>query len=397
MPLGHQATEMGTGSAAIGVRNAARAGQGASVPERDARGESSPILEVSSVSHAFGAFRALDRVSVSLRANEIVALLGPSGCGKTTLLRMIAGFVRQAEGHVRIDGRVVDRSPPGARNIGIVFQNYALFPHLTVFENVAYGLRARGAPRAEIGPRATAALETVRMTALADRLPRQLSGGQQQRVAIARALVTRPRLILLDEPFAALDKNLRLEMQQEVKRLQRERGLTAILVTHDQDEAMSVADRVAVMQHGRIEQIDTPAQIYDHPATLFVNGFVGAANLLRGRLIDRAGGRCTVALDAGATLTLLDDRDLPVGERVIVSVRPEHLVLEPGAAPDRWGVEVQARTNVGGTLREELRAADGTTLVRLSTRVPGDLAPASVETLTCGLRRPDCVNLFPFE
>lgn len=394
MPRRHSATDAEAQFPALGTPEALHADRADRAPERD---DASSILEVGNVSHAFGAFKALDGVSVALRSNEIVALLGPSGCGKSTLLRTIAGFVRQSSGEVRIDGRVVDGLRPGARNIGIVFQNYALFPHLSVFENIAYGLRARGVSRAEIGPRVASALETVRMAALAGRSPRQLSGGQQQRVAIARALVTQPRLILLDEPFAALDKHLRLEMQAEVKRLQREQGLTAILVTHDQDEAMSVADRVAVMRRGRIEQIDTPARIYDRPATLFVNGFVGAANLLPGRVTGRAGGRCTVTLDARAILTLPDRPDVPVGGRVIVSVRPEHLLLESDAAPDRWRVELRARTSVGGTLREELQAEDGTDLVRLSTRSPGIPVPASTDATCCRLRDPECANLFPLD
>lgn len=356
-----------------------------------------PILQVNGVTHAFGSFRALDDVSVAVRANEIVALLGPSGCGKSTLLRTIAGFVHQTRGDILIGGRAVDRLPPGKRNIGIVFQNYALFPHLSVVENVAYGLKARGVSRQEIAPRTRAALETVRMTAFTDRMPRQLSGGQQQRVALARALVTEPTLILLDEPFAALDKNLRLEMQAEVKRLQRDRGLTAILVTHDQDEAMSVADRIAVMHHGRVEQIDSPAHVYDRPATLFVNGFVGATNLLAGRVADRSAGRCAVDLDVGATLSVAERHHLPVGRRVVVSVRPEHLMLFPSPAPGRWPVELRARTVIGGTLREELRAGDGTDLVRVTARMPDGAAPVQPGPFFCGMRDADCANLFPID
>ena len=356
-----------------------------------------PLLEVKGVTHSFGGFRALDDVSVAVRPNEIVALLGPSGCGKSTLLRSIAGFVRHAQGQIRIAGGVVDALPPGKRNIGIVFQNYALFPHLSVFENVAYGLRARGVPSAQIAPRTRAALETVRMTTFEERMPRQLSGGQQQRVALARALVTEPSIILLDEPFAALDKNLRIEMQAELKRLQREKGLTAILVTHDQDEAMSVADRIAVMRQGRIEQIDSPARLYDRPATLFVNGFVGAANLLPGKIAAVANGRCSVELVSGATLNVVERSALPVGRGVLVSVRPEHLLLFTSPAPDRWPVQLRASASIGGSLREELLTAEGTELVRTSTRAPGSPAWEAAGPLTCGLRDGDCANLFPID
>ena len=353
-----------------------------------------PILEVTDITHAFGGALALDDVSVAVRPNEIVALLGPSGCGKSTLLRTIAGFVRQSKGQVRIAGRVVDQLPPGQRNIGIVFQNYALFPHLSVFENVAYGLRARGMSKAALRPRTTSALETVRMGAFGDRMPRQLSGGQQQRVALARALATEPTLILLDEPFAALDKNLRIEMQAEIKRLQRERGLTAILVTHDQDEAMNVADRIAVMRSGRVEQIDEPARIYDRPATLFVNGFVGAANLLPGQVAAQADGRCTVQLGTGAVLSVAHAGALAVDQHVMVSVRPEHLMLFDADAPDRWRVTLRARGNVGGLMREEFRAADGTELTRLSTRLPDSVAGHGPGPLICGVRDPECANVF---
>jgi putative spermidine/putrescine transport system ATP-binding protein len=226
-----------------------------------------------------------------------VALLGPSGCGKTTLLRIVAGFIAQTNGKVIIGDRPIDELPPNRREIGIVFQNYALFPHMTVAENIAYGLAARGESRAVQAERVAEMLATVRMEGFADRKPRQLSGGQQQRVALARALAIRPRILLLDEPFAALDKNLRLDMQIEIKRLQRQFALTAIMVTHDQDEAMSIADRIAVMSQGRIEQLGSPVEIYDEPATLFVNNFIGSSNLLTGRVEAVTEGDCRVVLD----------------------------------------------------------------------------------------------------
>src|SRR5215510_8571194 len=247
-------------------------------------------LDIHAVTHRYGSVTAVADVSLAVRAGEIVALLGPSGCGKTTLLRVVAGFVRQSAGSVRIDGKPVDHLPANLRNVGIVFQSYALFPHMTVADNVAYGLEARGVSRATVRQRVDRFLEVVRLGEFRNRLPRQLSGGQQQRVAVARALAVEPTVLLLDEPFSALDKGLRLDMQLELKRLQRQFGLTAILVTHDQDEAMSVADRIAVMNHGRVEQFDTPTHVYDSPATLFVSGFVGTTNLLPGRAMESANG-----------------------------------------------------------------------------------------------------------
>ena len=266
-------------------------------------GRSGHSLDLESITHSFGSVKVVDDVSLPIEAGELVALLGPSGCGKTTLLRIIGGFVAQSAGRVRVDGRPIDDLPANRRDIGIVFQNYALFPHMTVTENVAYGLRARGAPRALIRERVARMLAVVQLEALRERMPRQLSGGQQQRVALARALAVEPRILLLDEPFGALDKNLRLDMQIEVKRLQRQFGITAILVTHDQEEAMTMADRIAVMSRGHVEQFASPVDIYDRPSTLFVNCFVGTANLPKPGRPRRLAGSPSVALDAGAVLT----------------------------------------------------------------------------------------------
>ena len=285
-------------------------------------------VQLESITHRFGATTAVDDVSLPVEAGELIALLGPSGCGKTTLLRIIGGFIVPTAGSVRVDGRSIDHLPASRRDIGVVFQNYALFPHMTVYENVAYGLRARHAPRELIRERVARMLATVQLEALAERMPRQLSGGQQQRVALARALAVEPRILLLDEPFGALDKNLRLDMQIEVKRLQRQFGITAILVTHDQEEAMSLADRIAVMHRGRVEQFASPVEVYDRPRTLFVNSFVGTANLLAGEIVARESGMCVVALDAGVTV------DVPgeIGsKRIVVSARPENLRLYPDA------------------------------------------------------------------
>ncbi len=309
-------------------------------------------LEVAAVSLSYGGTRIVDEVSLDVGRGELVALLGPSGCGKTTLLRAIAGFLRPVSGRIAFDGLRVDHLPPGDRRVGIVFQNYALFPYMSVAENVGYGLEARRVPRGEIRPRVTAALEAVRMAGFADRRPRQLSGGQQQRVALARAIVTEPAVLLLDEPFAALDRSLRLDLQLEIKRLQRRLGLTAVLVTHDQDEAMTMADRMAVMRAGRIEQIGEPSTVYDAPANRFVAGFVGVSVELPGRVIETGGERCAVLLDAGARIEVAHSL-LPAvpgpDRRVIMTVRPEHLALYDDAAPDRLAGELRQSVPIAAT------------------------------------------------
>jgi len=268
-------------------------------------------LTLERITHRFGALTAVDAVQLAIAGGEMLALLGPSGCGKSTLLRIVAGFIAQSGGEVRFDEQSVDHLPPNRRGVGIVFQNYALFPHMTVAGNVAYGLQAQRWPRERVAARVAEMLGLVHMEQLAARLPRELSGGQQQRIALARCLAVDPKILLLDEPFGALDKNLRLDMQIEVKRLQREYGITTILVTHDQEEALSMADRIAVMNQGRIEQVARPTEIYDRPATPFVNQFVGTTNVL-------------TAAVAGAW----------TGARgAMVSVRPEQLRIarEPGA------------------------------------------------------------------
>jgi putative spermidine/putrescine transport system ATP-binding protein len=312
-------------------------------------------LDVEDLTVRYGGFTALDAVSLSVAGGEVVALLGPSGCGKTTLLRTVAGFITQASGRVRIDGTAIDDLPANRRRVGIVFQNYALFPHMSVADNVAYGLHARGEKGPKAAARVSELLEMVQLGALAQRRPAQLSGGQQQRVALARALAIEPSILLLDEPFAALDRSLRLDMQMEIKRLQRQLGLTAILVTHDQDEAMSVADRIAVMQRGRIDQLGTPVEVYDNPATPFVAGFIGTTNRLP--CIATAEG---VTLHAGATLPLA--HSLPPGSPAMLTIRPEQLTLSSEAAPDTWPVALGLAVPLGGQTVREVRCTDGTAL-----------------------------------
>jgi putative spermidine/putrescine transport system ATP-binding protein len=291
-----------------------------------ARGARGHELHLDGISHRFGDFVAIHEVRLELRAGELVALLGPSGCGKSTLLRILSGFIRQTEGRVLFDNECVDHLPPNRRGVGIVFQNYALFPHMTVRQNVAYGLEAHHWQRDRISARVEEMLDLVHMRAFAERLPRQLSGGQQQRIALARCLAVDPKILMLDEPFGALDKNLRLDMQIEVKRLQRDYGITTILVTHDQEEALSMADRIAVMHRGRIEQLAAPTDIYDRPATMFVNQFVGTTNLLPGRIVSSDAGGTHVAV-AAAILRTPPSR-LTNGTDVVVSVRPEQLRLQ---------------------------------------------------------------------
>ncbi|MBV8165288.1 MAG: ABC transporter ATP-binding protein [Alphaproteobacteria bacterium] len=287
-------------------------------------------LTLDGIGHAFGAMRALDDVDLTIAAGELVAILGPSGCGKSTLLRIIAGLLRPQSGRVIIDGLDVTALPANQRSVGIVFQSYALFPHMTAAANVGYGLRARGESRALIAARVAEMLALVRMGELGARYPAQLSGGQQQRVAFARTLAVKPGILLLDEPFAALDRGLRLDMQIEVKRLQRSLGITTILVTHDQEEALSLADRVMVLNQGRVEQIAAADEVYERPASPFVAGFVGTTNLLKGQLATMPGGGFAVALDDGGTLAL--DAAYPCSRagRVLVAVRPEQLAIAGG-------------------------------------------------------------------
>ena len=324
------------------------------------------------VVHRYGSAVAVDDVSLDIRPGELVALLGPSGCGKTTLLRIIAGLLSQTSGQVRIGGEIVDRLPPNERGAGIVFQSYALFPHMTVSANVEYGLRARGMPAAQRRPIVERMLALVRMDHLARRYPRELSGGQQQRVAIARTLAVSPKVLLLDEPFGALDKNLRLDMQIEVKRLQRELSITTVMVTHDQEEALSMADRIAVMSHGVIEQLGTPEAIYDRPQTRFVAEFVGHTNLFSGRL-ERGDARFEVALDVGGTLALQEAAPCSRNGAVRVSVRPEHLEFAPHD-PSAIPATVELVLPLGPAVVYELALARGekakVTLARTGGAVP---------------------------
>ncbi|MBE3010243.1 ABC transporter ATP-binding protein [Microbispora sp. NEAU-D428] len=283
------------------------------------------LISIDGVSRRFGEVAALDSVSLDIRQGEFFALLGPSGCGKTTLLRILAGFEQPDTGSVRLDGADLLAIPAHRRPVNLMFQSYALFPHMSVEKNVAYGLERERLPRAEIRERVAAVLETVGLTAQARRRPHELSGGQRQRVALARAVVKRPRLLLLDEPLSALDKKVRSEMQLELKRLQHEVGITFVVVTHDQEEAMSLADRIAVMNGGRVEQVDAPADLYERPRTPFVAGFIGANNLFTGRVTEKG-------LEVEGLGLLPAPAGLAEGGTAMLAVRPERIHLGPVTA-----------------------------------------------------------------
>ena len=289
-------------------------------------------LALSGIVRRFGDVVALAGVDLAVHPGELVTILGPSGSGKTTLLKIIAGFELPDEGSVRLKGDDITFATPGQRGIGMVFQNYALFPHMTVEQNVAFPLEMRSVPRAQIRERVAAILQLVDLAQLGARLPRELSGGQQQRVALARSVVFDPGLLLLDEPFGALDRKLREQMQLEVKRLQRRLGLTALFVTHDQEEALVMSDRIAVMSQGRIEQFGTPEDIYAHPTNWFVADFIGESNLYRGRLIANDDGEPFALIDGGMRLAVPRSSFTP-GSEVGVLVRPERPRLIDDAQP----------------------------------------------------------------
>jgi iron(III) transport system ATP-binding protein len=302
---------------------------------------SAPGVEIDRVSFGYGSTKILDDVSLRVEKGEFFAFLGPSGSGKTTLLRLVAGFGVPSAGAVRVNGRDVTDVPPWKRNVGMVFQSYALWPHMTVAKNVAFGLERRDVPRAEIGKRVAAALDLVGLSAYGERRPAQLSGGQQQRVAVARTLVIEPDVLLLDEPLSNLDAKLRVEMRQEIRELQRKLGLTTIYVTHDQEEANAIADRIAVLDGGRIQQLGAPMDLYDRPANRFVAAFLGTANLIEGDLSADGNFRADRFALAGLSV--------PKPGKACVSFRPHDVTLS--AEGRNLAGTIQHREFLGGNIR----------------------------------------------
>jgi spermidine/putrescine transport system ATP-binding protein len=352
-------------------------------------------VQLFGVHKSYGDVVAVDGIDLDVRPGEFLSLLGPSGCGKTTTLRMLAGFEQPDRGEILISGRAVQGVPPHKRDVNTVFQAFALFPHMTVAENVAYGLRQKRVGKADIRTRVGEALEMVKMAGLAARKPRQLSGGQQQRVALARALVNRPSLLLLDEPLGALDRKLREEMQIELKLLQSELGITFVFVTHDQEEALSMSDRIAVMLDGRIEQIDDPHTVYDRPATAFVAGFIGQQNFFEGTaheggVVVRAGDVVLRSARASAAL--------PEGSAALGAVRPEDVTvaLAPVAANENQASGVlRGISHLGDVIQFVVVRDDGADVL---ARVPRAHAPRlEVGQQVCCSWSPDQVHVFGSE
>ncbi|MFT3688369.1 ABC transporter ATP-binding protein [Paenirhodobacter sp.] len=305
----------------------------------------------------FGAVRVVQGLQLDIARGEFVSMLGPSGSGKTTILMMLAGFLTPTAGRIFVDGQRIDRLPPYRRDMGVVFQNYALFPHMTVAENVAFPLKQRRVGRAETTERVRRALDMVQLSHTAERRPTMLSGGQQQRIALARALVFEPSVVLMDEPLGALDKQLREQMQLDIRELHRRLGLTIVFVTHDQGEALTMSDRIAVFNQGRIDQIGAPDEIYDRPATRFVAEFIGETNLLPGKVTRVADGLMQVALEGGPVIAVAADGHA-AGDAVLVSLRPERLRIPSGpvaGAENLWPVDVEDCVYQGDHIRLHLR------------------------------------------
>ena len=330
-------------------------------------------IRITDLTKRFGSLEAVSRVSLEIRDGELFTLLGPSGCGKSTLLRLIGGFYVPDAGEILFDGRLVNTVPPSRRNIGMVFQNYALWPHMTVSQNVAYGLKIKRLAAQEILARVAEGLRKVNLTGLEDRYPGQLSGGQQQRVALARALVLNPELLLLDEPLSNLDAKIRVAVRSEIRKLQKELGITTIYVTHDQEEALTLSDRIAVLNQGKVFQIGTPRELYEQPATPFVADFIGVNNLIPGTVAAEGETLLRVRTALGE-LQAVRRPGLKPGDRCLLSVRPENTLLAPvggdGRGENRIPGKIVFASYLGNTLRYDVEAAAGT-LLKVDVRDPG--------------------------
>jgi len=356
--------------------------------------EPAPEIRLVDLAKQYGEVRAVDSVCLDIRSGEFFSLLGPSGCGKTTTLRMIGGFEEPTAGRIELRGRDVSHDPPERRPVNMVFQNYALFPHLNVFDNVAFGLRRHKVPRDDVRRRTSEALELVRLTGFDKRRPTQLSGGQQQRVALARALVNRPTVLLLDEPLGALDLKLRRQLQIELKRIQQEVGITFVYVTHDQEEALTLSDRIAVMRSGRVEQLGTPEELYDRPLTRFVADFIGTTNLLAGVVDSIEAGGARVRLSSGE-LCGVETGTLVVGQAIELSVRPQAVELNatgdgeaggghPTATDDGSAIlrgRVEHAAYMGTSVDYVVRTDGGLPIAAVVPRSAGRLAPATPVTI----------------
>jgi putrescine transport system ATP-binding protein len=354
-----------------------------------------PLLRIAAATKRFGVFTAVDGLSLDIRAGEFFALLGPSGCGKTTLLRMLAGFEAPDSGEIFLDGRSITSVLPHHRPVNMMFQNYALFPHLSVRENIAFGLKRLGLPKPDIDARVAEMLTLVRLQGFETRKPDQLSGGQRQRVALARSLARRPQILLLDEPLAALDKQLRASTQAELLDLQRRLGTTFIIVTHDQEEAMTVADRIGVMDKGRLVQVASPRELYEMPNSRWVAEFVGDINVLEGRILSQTAGRLTIATrDAGAMVAVASEHisqsdvsSRPSGAKICVAIRPEKIRFEAvesaeGAIANRLSGTVLDANYLGGVSVYRVRLESGFVL-RISA---ANVSRQSCEAMAPGAR-----------
>jgi iron(III) transport system ATP-binding protein len=318
-------------------------------------------VELKGIVKRFGPLKAVDDVTLSIQEGDFFTLLGPSGCGKTTLLRMIAGFYRPDAGEIRFGDRRVNDVPPHRRETGMVFQNYALFPHLTVFDNIAYGLRARKLPRREIEARIARIIGSVQLEGMEGRAPSQLSGGQQQRVALARALVISPQILLMDEPLSNLDAKLRVSMREEIRRIQKGLGITTIYVTHDQEEAMAVSDRIAILNRGRLEQLGAPAEIYFRPESRFAAEFMGSSNIIEMAVVGYDPDAALITAEAGGQrLRIRGER--PPGGRITLSVRPEWIGVVEAAQAGQANVlsgEVKSSSFLGSMVRYRVAGPGG--------------------------------------